>query len=140
MKSTTEPAESVDSLVRLALSEVGRRTRDRNLFFFHPGRAFADALGEFDTQRAAAEGTEVVILTDSPAPREGEGPVTWLPAARLGGCPPFIVHFGDGPPYVLLSDDKSSEEGRVLHHTSDAGIAEYLAFRLQRELRLPALG
>ena len=139
-ESTTEPVESVDSLVRLALSEVGRRTRDRNLFFFHPGRAFADALGEFDTQRAAAEGTEVVILTDSPAPREGEGPVTWLPAARLGGCPPFIVHFGDGPPYVLLSDDKSSEEGRVLHHTSDAGIAEYLAFRLQRELRLPALG
>jgi len=138
--ASTEPVESVDSLVRLALGEVGRRARDRNLFFFHPGRAFADALAEFDTQRAAAEGTEVVILSEPPAPREGEGPVTWLPAARLGGCPPFIVHFGDGPPYVLISDEKSSEEGRILHHSGDAGIAEYLAFRLQRELRLPALG
>ena len=138
--ASQEPVESVDSLVRLALGEVGRRARDRNLFFFHPGRAFADALAEFDTQRAAAEGTEVVILSEPPAPREGEGPVTWLPAARLGGCPPFIVHFGDGPPYVLISDEKSSEEGRILHHSGDAGIAEYLAFRLQRELRLPALG
>jgi DNA-binding response OmpR family regulator len=138
--ASVEPVESVDSLVRLALGEVGRRARDRNLFFFHPGRAFADALADFDTQRAAAEGTEVVIPSEQPSPREGEGPVTWLPAARLGGCPPFIVHFGDGPPYVLVSDDKSSEEGRVLHHSGDAGIAEYLAFRLQRELRLPALG
>jgi two-component system cell cycle response regulator len=137
---SVESSEGVESLVRLALGEVGRRSRDRNLFFFHPGRAFSGPLEDFDTQRAAAEGTEVVILVDSPAPREGEGPVSWLPAARLGGCPPFIVHFGDGPPYVLLSDEKASEEGRILHHTGDAGIAEYLAFRLRRELRLPALG
>ena len=76
----------------------------------------------------------------APAPREGEGPVTWLPAARLGGCPPFVVHFGDGPPYVLICDEKASSEGRAFYHTSNAGIAEYLVFRLQRELRLPALG
>jgi len=139
-EGSTEPDEDLDSLVRLALGEVGRRARDRNLFFFHPGDTFADALEDFDTRRAAAEGTEVVILAAPAAPREGEGPVTWLPAARLGGCPPFVVHFGDGPAYVLLCDEKPSGDGRALYHTSDAGIAEYLVFRLQRELRLPALG
>jgi CheY-like chemotaxis protein/GGDEF domain-containing protein len=139
-EAVVEPVETVDSLVRLALGEVGRRARDRNLFFFHPGRAFASGLEAFDTGRAAADGTEVVIMAEPPAPREGEGPVTWLPAARLGGCPPFLVHFGDGPPYVLVSDDESSDQGRALHHTNDPGVAEYLAFRLQRELRLPALG
>jgi diguanylate cyclase (GGDEF)-like protein len=138
-EGSCEPEEDIDSLVGLALGEVGRRARDRNLFFFHPGEAFAHALEDFDTQRAAADGTEVVILA-APAPREGEGPVTWLPAARLGGCPPFVVHFGDGPPYVLICDEKASSEGRAFYHTSNAGIAEYLVFRLQRELRLPALG
>ena len=65
--------------------------------------------------------------------------VAWLPAARLSGCPPFAVHYGDGPAYVVVCDEKSGPAGRRLFHSSEAGLAEYLAFRLQRELRLPTL-
>jgi CheY-like chemotaxis protein/GGDEF domain-containing protein len=134
-----EPAESCASLVRFALGEVGRRPRERNLFFFHPGGVFEEALAEFDTRSAGAEGTQVVVLANPPAPRSGEGAVSWLPAARLPGCPPFLVHYGDGPAYLLVCDEKAGSEGRALFHSDDPGLAEYLAFRLQRELRLPVI-
>ncbi len=134
-----EPADSSLSLVRFALAEVGRRPRERNLFFFHPGAVFADALEHFDTRTAGAEDTEIVVLADSPAPRTGEGAVAWLPAARLPGCPPFLVHYGDGPAYVLVCDEKLGPEGRAMFHSADTDLAEYIAFRLQRELRLPVL-
>ena len=50
----TEPAETVASLVRFALTEIGRRPRDRNLFFFHPGDSFVEALRHLDTRASAS--------------------------------------------------------------------------------------
>lgn len=135
----TEPHAGSASLVDFALSEVGRRTRERNLCFFHPGRAYRTELQGFDTVRAGAEGTEIVVLADPPAPRTGEEAVAWVPAARLAGCPPFLVHYGDGPSYVLVADEKAGPEGRRFFHSSDSALAESLAFRLQRELRLPVI-
>ena len=136
-QGSPEPADAALSLVRFALAEVGRRPRDRNLFLFNAGSAFAEALDGLDTVRVGAQGTEIIVLADRPAPRSEESAVTWLPAARLGGCPPFLVHFGDGPPYVLVCAEKPDGEERVLFHTSEPALAEYLAFRLHRELRLP---
>ncbi|MGH0029847.1 MAG: response regulator [Myxococcota bacterium] len=135
----TEPHETGASLVRFALGEVGGRPRERNLCFFHPGSAYQAELRGFDTVRAGAEGTGVVVLADPPAPRTGEEAVAWVPAARLGGCPPFLVHYGDGPSYVWVADEKLGPEGRRFYHSSDAALAESLAFRLQRELRLPVI-
>jgi FixJ family two-component response regulator len=135
-----EAADTCASLVRFALSEVGRRARERNFFFFQPGAAFAGSLSDFDTRSAGASATQLVILADPPTPRAGEGGVSWLPAGRLPGCPPFLVHYGDGPAYVLVCDEKHGDAGRPLFHTADAALAEYLAFRLQRELRLPVAG
>jgi hypothetical protein len=135
-----EAAGACSSLVRFGLAEVGRRTRERNFFFFHPGIAFLGTLADFDTRSVGASATQLVILADPPTPRVGEGGVSWLPAGRLPGCPPFLVHYGDGPAYVLVCDEKEGEAGRPLFHTSDAALAEYLAFRLQRELRLPVTG
>jgi len=54
--------------------------------------------------------------------------------------PPFAVHFGDGPSYVLIAEN-GEEPGQVRwFHSSERSLAESLAFRLQRELRVPRLG
>jgi hypothetical protein len=63
------------------------------------------------------------------------------------------VHFGDGPPYVLIAeascaqraDGERSPGGASApdqvrwFHSADRTLAESLAFRLQRELRVPRL-
>lgn len=138
-RGSEEPQESSASLLRFALAEIGRTARERNLCFFHPGRAFGSLLQDFDTVSAGAEGTEVVVLASPPAPRTGEGAVSWVPAERLAGAPPFLVHYGDGPSYVLVADEKAGPEGRRFFHSADSALAEALVFRLQRELRLPVI-
>lgn len=134
-----EPAPAVASLFQFAVSEVGRRPRERNLMFCRPGSLFADALAEGLRRRpdAACE-TDLVVLADPVGVgMAGEG-VTWVPADAFGG-PPFAVHFGDGPSYVLVADGEA-EPGHVRwFHSADRSLAESIAFRLQRELRVPRL-
>jgi two-component system cell cycle response regulator len=134
-----EPTETVSSLVRFALAEVGRRPRDRNLFFFHPGAVFGRAVGECLSLRRGPCGTDVVVAGEPPDPALAESDVVWVSAERLPGCPPFAIHFGDGPPYALVCADKPEPEGVRLFHTGDRSLVEYLAFRLQRELKVPRL-
>jgi DNA-binding response OmpR family regulator len=128
---------SAASLMRFSLSEAGRRPSERNLFFCRPGSDYLPAL-EAASRRPEGHGCEIIVVADPPTTPSAPD-VAWLPAARLAGCPPFAVHYGDGPAYVLVCDEKSGPSGRRLYHSSDAGLAEYLAFRLQRELRLPTL-
>lgn len=134
-----EPAPAVASLFQFAVSEVGRRPRERNLMFCRPGSLFVDALAEGLRRRpdAACE-TDLVVLADPVGVgMAGEG-VTWVPADAFGG-PPFAVHFGDGPSYVLVADGEA-EPGHVRwFHSADRSLAESIAFRLQRELRVPRL-
>jgi diguanylate cyclase (GGDEF)-like protein len=149
-----EPTPSVASLFRFAIAEVGRRPRERNVLFCRPGTLFADALAEGLRQRGDAPcSTEVVVLGDPLPIGMAEERVTWLPADAIAG-PPFAVHFGDGPPYVLVAEadpasgaqraegERSPEGvGRVRwFHSADRALAESLAFRLQHELRVPRLG
>ncbi len=133
-----EPAAAVASLFRFAISEVGRRPRERNLMFCRPGALFGDALAEGLRQRSDSPcGTDLVVLAEPTGVAMAKDGITWLPANSLAG-PPFAVHFGDGPSYVLVADEASSEPGRVRwFHSSDRSLAESLAFRLQRELRVP---
>jgi DNA-binding response OmpR family regulator len=134
-----ESVETAMSLARLVLAEVGRHPRERNLFFFHPGAAFSTALSGFDARRAAESSTEVVVLAAAPARPPAEGRVSWVGPEQLPGCPPFAIHYGDGPPYALICSDKPGPEGMRLFHTNDRETVEALAFQLQRELRLPTL-
>ncbi|HEY5657640.1 MAG TPA: response regulator, partial [Myxococcota bacterium] len=58
-----ESPETVTSLVRFALSEVGRRLRERNLFFLHPAASYAGVLWEsLEARRGGETGTEVVVV------------------------------------------------------------------------------
>jgi CheY-like chemotaxis protein/GGDEF domain-containing protein len=135
-----EPADTVASLLRFAVSEVGRRPRERNLLFCSPGETFASALAEGLRQRRDLDGeTELVVLgepRDRPTVEEG---VTFVSPGKLTGVPPFAVHFGDGPAYVLVADESERASPPRLFHSSERSLAELLAFRLQRELRVPRL-
>jgi diguanylate cyclase (GGDEF)-like protein len=132
-----EPHASAASLVGFALTELGRRPRERNYCFFHPGQAYASELRSFEAPRAEADGTQVVVLADPAVPRGSEESVSWVPSTRLPGCPPFLVQYGDGPSYVLVADERTTPAGRRFFHSADTSLAESLVFRLQRELRLP---
>ncbi len=134
-----EPVETASALARFVLSEVGRHPRERNLFFFHPGVPFANAFGAFDARRAAESATDVIVVAPAPAKRAVEGRVAFVSPEQLPGCLPFAIHYGDGPPYALICGEKPGADGLRLFHTSDRETVEALAFRLQRELRMPTL-
>jgi diguanylate cyclase (GGDEF)-like protein len=135
-----EPTPSVASLFQFAVSEVGRRPRERNVMFCRPGALFADALAEGLRRRPDARcDTDLVVLADPLGIGMAEDGVTWLPADAVAG-PSFAVHFGDGPSYVLVADGHSQPGHVRWFHSSDRSLAESLAFRLQRELRTPRLG
>jgi CheY-like chemotaxis protein len=133
-----ELPETATALARFALSEVGRYPRERNLFFFHPGAPLTGALSAFDARRSSEGATEIIVLAP-PARRAPDERVSWVSPERLPGCPPFAIHYGDGPPYALVCADKPGPDGLRLFHTNDRETVEALAFRLQRELRLPTL-
>jgi diguanylate cyclase (GGDEF)-like protein len=135
-----EPAEGVASLVRFAISEIGRRPREHNLMFCRPGSMFADALAEGLRERPETPcETELVLLADPVTAGMGEEGVTWLAPDAVGG-PAFAVQFGDGPAYVLVAEAEK-EGGRVRwFHSNERALAESLALRLQHELRVPRVG
>jgi len=134
-----EPAPAVASLFRFAISEVGRRPRERNLLYCRPGTLFSDALAEGLRRRPDAPcETEVVVLADPLGIGLAEEGITWLPADAVAG-PPFAVHFGDGPAYVLIAEDADVPGQVRWFHSSDRSLAESLVFRLQRELRMPRI-
>ena len=135
-----EPAEGIASLLRFAVSEAGHRPREHNLVFCNPGEVFGKALAEGLRQRRDhPSGTDLIVLGEPSEGRGAEEGVTFLPAEGVAGAPPFAVHFGDGPPYVLVADDRTDGEAPRLFHSSERALAESLAFRLQRELRVPGI-
>jgi len=137
-EGTSESPDTAAALARFALSEVGRNPRERNLFFFHPGGPLATALSAFDARRTQECATEVIVLA-APARPAQEGRVAWVSPERLPGCPPFAVHYGDGPSYALVCASEPGREGLRLFHTNDRETVEALAFRLQLDLRMPTL-
>jgi CheY-like chemotaxis protein len=137
-EGTAESPDTATALARFALSEVGRNPRERNLFFFHPSGPLAEVLSAFDARRTQECATEVVVVA-APARPAQEGRVAWVSPERLPGCPPFAVHYGDGPPYALVCASEPGRDGLRLFHTNDRETVEALAFRLQRDLRMPTL-
>jgi len=135
-----EPVEGVASLLRFAISEIGRRPRERNVLFCRPGALFADAFADGLRQRRDLPSEDDwVVLAEPVGAGMAEQGITWLPPDALPGGPPFAVHFGDGPCYVLVAAEAAGTGRARLFHSSERALAESLVFRLQRELRVPRL-
>ncbi len=139
--AASESLESVGSLLRFAVSEIGRRPRERGVFFCRPGEALAEAFAEgLRLRRDSVSATDLVVFGGPEGIDAADERITWLPDDAIAGAPPFAVHFGDGPAYVMVAanDEKGSET--PLFHSSERALAESLVFRLQRELRVPRFG
>jgi len=78
--------------------------------------------------------TEIMVVGDGERLAKEGPPITWVSPDRVPGLLPFLVHFGDGPSYALVRDEKQEEDGVRLFHTSDRSVVEHLAFRLRTEL------
>ncbi len=139
--ASREPADGVASLLRFAVSEVGRRPHERNLVFCSPGDKFGRAVREgLRLRRDLQADTDLVVLGEPEGLGGSEEGVTFVPAEGMAHAPPFAVHFGDGPPYVLVADEPTGSEAPRLFHSSERSLAEWLAFRLQSELGAPRIG
>jgi diguanylate cyclase (GGDEF)-like protein len=133
-----EAAEGASSIVDFALRELARRPREHNLVFLHPGEAHSEALARWLEDRSDGEIASEVVVIAPPLKQGGtiEG-CSFVAPERLGGAPPFLVHFGDGPPFVLITGDKALGGELQTFQSADRSLVEYLAFRLQRELGVP---
>lgn len=147
------PPEKAQQIGRFLVSEVGRRTADRGLLVLAPGRALLGTALEGLAELSALEGeTEIVVLAgatdEESAPladidREqlGPHPITWVSRERSGSHDPFLLYYGDGPVYAMVtgSDAPGSNAGGKLQffHTADRAVVEHLAFQLKRDLGIP---
>jgi hypothetical protein len=63
--------------------------------------------------------------------------VTLVSPRRVDSDRPFLLYYGDGPAYALVSANKLDDEGVPMFHTGDRALVEQLALRLQRDLGIP---
>lgn len=130
-----EPHETADQVTRFFLAEVGRHPGQRGLLFLGPGAVLEQAVRQGIEQLGDDPATtEIVVVADGERLAKEGPPITWVSPDRVPGLLPFLVHFGDGPSYALVRDEKQEEDGVRLFHTSDRSVVEHLAFRLRTEL------
>jgi diguanylate cyclase (GGDEF)-like protein len=125
-------AETASQIARFVLDEVGRRPDERRLLFVRPGRVLAGAVAE---GLAALKGVpvraEIAVVAEGERPASADADVAWVAPGRVPGAPPFLLHYGEGAPYVLVRGDG---DDRRMFHTRDRSLVEHLALRLRREL------
>ena len=83
-----------------------------------------------DRKRAHAEGSGI---TRERAHAEGSG-VTWIEPERAGTDHPFLLYYGEGTAYVLVTSCKPKDGGLPLFHSSDRALVEHLVFQLRKDL------
>jgi CheY-like chemotaxis protein len=145
--------ENAVQIGRFLAGEVARRSSDRGLFVLAPGAALMPTAIESIAELSASEGrTEIVVLGGAEgAALEGIGreklgphPITWVPGERAGRHDPFLLYYGDGPVYAMVTGKatgRSAAPGEVpFFHTADRTVVEHLAFQLQRDLGIPLGG
>ena len=126
-------------MICAAVSEIGRRPRERGLLYAAPGAPLVGAVREgLEALRGVATRTELVVIADGERPRFPEPAVNWLSPQRIPYLAPFVIHFGDGPAYALIRDAKEGAGKTRLFHSCDRSLVEHLAFRLQQELSVPS--
>ncbi len=132
--------ERTEQIACFLLAEVGRKSHERGLLFLKPGAALAAATleGLAAIRGGDPGGIEVVVFAEPPASKESAPSISWVEPERIPGLPPFLIHFGPGPSYALIQDEKASQEGVRFFHTSERGVVEHLSFQLQAELAASA--
>ena len=89
-----------------------------------------------DALRGLPIRTEVVLVADRKTDQISGVPVTWVSSVRAGTAAPFLVYYGEGPPYAMIRDEVVENE-TSFYHTSDPVLVEHLAFQLGRDLGVP---
>lgn len=135
-----EPESSAmpEQIARFVLGDLSRRPGDRGLLFVSPGRRLSTVLLEgIDALARSGSRTELVIVGEKNDSVESGAPVTWVSTATVGTDRPFLLYYGDGPAYAMLTAHKESDGGIGFFHTADRVLVEHLVFQLQRDLGIP---
>lgn len=137
-RADAETPAMPEQITRFLLDDLSRRPTDRGLLFVSPRRGLLPAVLE-GVERLAAAGsrTELVIVGDKSDALHPDAPVTWVSAAAVGTDQPFLLYYGDGPAYAMLTAHKEAGDGLGFFHTSDRVLVEHLVFQLQRDLGIP---
>jgi hypothetical protein len=130
--------ETAEQMTRFLLGEVRRRPDERGMLFVAPGASLIGALRDgLDGLRGLSMRTEVVLVADRRTDQIAGVPVTWVSSMRTGTTSPFLIYYGEGPPYAMVRDEVVEEQSTSFYHTSDAVLVEHLAFQLGRDLGIP---
>lgn len=145
-----EAPSLADQVTRLVVDEVGRRPGDRGLLFVRPGPGRTDAvlgsLRRLARWTKKAPTSEIILIgegDDAERSALAKLPVTWVCPERLPTTASLVLYYGDGPAYAAVSENcEGAPNGAKLRFfdTADRPLIEQLAFRLQRELGVTALG
>jgi diguanylate cyclase (GGDEF)-like protein len=128
-------AETAEQMTRFLLGEVRRRPDERGMLFVAPGASLFGALRDgLDALRGVSIRTEVVLIADRKTDQIAGVPVTWVPSLRAGTTAPFLIYYGEGPPYAMVRDELVEEQSTSFYHTSDPVLIEHLAFQLGSDL------
>ena len=128
-------AETAEQMTRFLLGEVRRRPDERGMLFVAPGASLFGALRDgLDALRGVSMRTEVVLVADRKTDQIAGVPVTWVPSLRAGTTAPFLIYYGEGPPYAMVRDELVEEQSTSFYHTSDPVLIEHLAFQLGSDL------
>ena len=133
--------ETAEQMTRFLLGEVSRRPDERGMLFVAPGASLLGALREgLDALRGLPVRTEVVLVADRETDQISGVPVTWVSPVRAGTTAPFLVYYGEGPPYAMVRDEVVEDQSTSFYHTSDSVLIEHLVFQLGRDLGVPIGG
>jgi diguanylate cyclase (GGDEF)-like protein len=137
-KASPGRAETAEQMTRFLLGEVRRKPDERGMLFVAPGASLLGALRDgLDTLRGVSMRTEVVLVGDRRTDQMAGVPVTWVSSLRAGTAAPFLIYYGEGPPYAMVRDEVVEEESTSFFHTSDPVLVEHLAFQLGSDLGIP---
>ncbi len=130
--------ETTEQVGKLLVAEVARRPHERGMLFVAPGPEAEPGLREaLERLRGADTRTDVVMLANGIDDTAPGLPVTWVSPLRSGTEAPFVVYYGEGPPYALVRDAAADGGETAFFHTDDPVLVEQLAFQLGRDLGIP---
>ena len=124
----------VGDAVQLVLDEVHSRPEARGLIFLAPGFERPVLMNSLLALGQRAVGTEVFLASDGDTVPAGNA-VTALPLPRgLSADMTWLVRFGEAPPYLLLAGPPGGDGARLVFHSDDPALVEYVAFQLRSEV------
>ena len=131
-----ERADIAVQIAQFVIAEPARRPESRSLLFAAPGELLDAVVGSgLERLRDLSMQTEISVLAGSQKPDTENAAVNWLTNPGQGALPPFLIYLGEGPAYALVCEDGPDRERTRLFQTSDRGLVEHLALRVQQDLR-----